>query len=218
MEEVDGEGAFPAAKDLVACAGGAYEPEELLQTERLILSALHWRVHVVTPMHHVQLLERHTASAAELKKRNVTESLVQLYLTFFAELTLQEQGLIGYPPALMGAAIVATTRRVLKLTPTWTDELAAFTQLSNDAVLPCHHALWEDYHRMYPTRTSAEVVLSPNSLYEFVAHAAGAKPAAADEQPLHKRAAPSEADADAPVAKKRRRVPLSKRTEVNSAQ
>jgi hypothetical protein len=110
---------------------------EIMKYEMQVMTLLHWDMQCVTPMDFVQvfvsqgvLFSNDTVlNTTGMVGEQIARSLRQ-YSEFFADLCLQEHGLLHIESLHMAAAIIAASRKALKLTREWCRELEALTTLA----------------------------------------------------------------------------------------
>ena len=80
---------------------------------------------------------------------------VRKYADFFAELCLQEYTFQQYLPSVMGAAVVAASRRAVKIDPIWSDELAQLTGYNERQIFKAYKHLYQYYMVSFPSAPHA---------------------------------------------------------------
>ncbi len=169
----ESESVVPSVASLKTCCGNIYTEADILSMEGTVLTELNWRLAVATPVHFLgiyvhegvvfenDIIDNMPACAKAVR-------YVRKYVDFFAELHLQEYSLQEFLPSITAAAIVACSRRAVKLEPIWNPQLEALTGYSERDIYKCYKTLYDYYLVSFPTVPSAA---SPKCIEDFEAAA-----------------------------------------------
>jgi hypothetical protein len=120
----------PELRDLVYITDKAYNKQEILEMETMILNALEYKLTVPTI---------HSFLCRYLKAAHADRTMVQLSC-YLAERSLQEYSLIKYPPSIIAASAVLIARKTLKRHP-WSPTLVKYTKYDESDLMACVHEL-----------------------------------------------------------------------------
>lgn len=130
--------------------------------ELMVLRHLNWNLNVITPIHFLKyyldegfVFERDLQAGDETFARKA-KRYAKKYADFFAELTLQEHQFQQYLPSVLAAAIVACSRRAIKLEPVWNDELEQMCHYSLDQIQPAYSHIYGHYEKTFPPSVKNE--------------------------------------------------------------
>jgi hypothetical protein len=150
----------------------AISKQALFEMETIVLQHLDWRLHIPTPAHFLELVahcgvvftndtvvsplagpgpDAPPASPLTYTPTNAdTVSLVRKYMSFFAELYLQESAVQHYLPSVACAAVIACSRRAVGVTPIWNALLEKTTGCREDEVYNCYAKMFDFYVETFP--------------------------------------------------------------------
>ena len=170
MEEV-----VPTISDMNRYAQRAFIPEEIQNTEVVVLNRLDWSLTTFTPLHFSSYFVSEGVLFHEdrMKGRELVDKVlkyVKRYIDFFADLCLQDYSFQKHSPSLMAAAIIMASRKALSIRPLWRSELAILTEFEQHEVAPCFDAIWKCYRKNFPNAPlpADEATSSPTGVEEMV--------------------------------------------------
>lgn len=165
------EEAIPSIDELNACANNAFSPSQIKRMEVMVLDALNWNLMVVTPLHILHYFEHCDVvcpHGTDLAMGRPCAGKARRYLTkyfsFFADLSLQEHAFQAYLPSELAAAIVAASRRALKITPVWSQRCQTITGFQAGQIDTCFRQLWKVYETNFPQAANGETSDSPTTV------------------------------------------------------
>lgn len=171
-EELDPK--VPAIADLNECSNDAYTPELIKEMEVMVLNHLQWSLDAITPLHFLHLFltqgitfEKDIVDGKPFTKK--AARYVKKYVTFFADLCLQDHGFLQYPPSILAAAIIAASRRAVKVDPIWNDSLQALTKYKEKHIYPAYKHIYNHFEATFPA--SQPNASSPIAVQQFEARA-----------------------------------------------
>ncbi|XP_066535660.1 cyclin-J [Hoplias malabaricus] len=115
----------------------------LLHMELLLLETIHWNLYLPTAAHFIEYYLSIAVSETDLHDDwpMVCMEKTMLYMTkyadYFLEVSLQDHAFLRFTPSLVAAACVASSRIVLRLSPTWPSRLQRLTAYTWEQLLPC---------------------------------------------------------------------------------
>ncbi|KAJ8359811.1 hypothetical protein SKAU_G00163360 [Synaphobranchus kaupii] len=121
--------------------------QSLLHMELLLLETFQWNLYLPTAAHFVEYYLSITVHESDLHGGWPVASLEKTgmymakYADYFLEVSLQDQVFLNYAPSLVAAACVASSRVVLRLSPTWPSRLQCLTVYSWDHLSACTERL-----------------------------------------------------------------------------
>ncbi|XP_068658735.1 G2/mitotic-specific cyclin S13-7-like isoform X2 [Aristolochia californica] len=121
----------PEVNDFVCISDRAYNREQILCMEKLMLNKLEWSLTFPTPY---MFLVRFIKAAASDKE-------MEHMVFFFAELSLVQYSMITYCPSLIAASSVYAAHCTLRKSPLWTETLKVHTGFTEPQLIDCVKAL-----------------------------------------------------------------------------
>ncbi|XP_072533130.1 cyclin-J isoform X1 [Salminus brasiliensis] len=115
----------------------------LLHMELLLLESFHWNLYLPTAAHFIEYYLSIAVSETDLHDGwpMVCLEKTRLYMTkyadYFLEVSLQDHAFLRFAPSLVAAASVASSRIILRLSPTWPSRLQRLTAYAWEQLLPC---------------------------------------------------------------------------------
>uniref|UniRef100_A0A8C6DXF3 Cyclin C-terminal domain-containing protein n=1 Tax=Moschus moschiferus TaxID=68415 RepID=A0A8C6DXF3_MOSMO len=103
--------------------------QNLLHTELLLLETFQWKL-----LHETDLHDGWSMICLENTKLYMAK-----YADYFLEVALQDYAFLNYAPSLVAAACVASSRIILRLSPTWPTRLHRLTAYSWDFLVQWIH-------------------------------------------------------------------------------
>jgi len=137
---------IPKFKTLVESMEWRFSAAEYLEMEIRLLSEFHWDIGFPTAAHFKDYYMMEAFSARDTvdgriytdqDHRNYWFILLDKYVDYFLETSLQQESCLVFKPSLITAACIAASRFCLKIRPTWTIELQMRTCFSWGYVAPC---------------------------------------------------------------------------------
>lgn len=132
--------------------------EDMFRHEVAVLDALDMNILTYTSSYFIEywldqgaVFEDDKLDNGKLHKR--TDHYVKRYSEFFSELSQQELSFRKYKESLMGAACLYCSRKALKLSPLWREELHVNTTYSEETIVVCARELWEYYVQNFPEKS-----------------------------------------------------------------
>ena len=172
----------PPLEDLVLYSGNRMSAREMITMELRVLGTVEYGVRSVTVAHFVHhyaeegvvyLNDSHPDRGFDADRRELNEYMVK-YCKFFAKLSLHNYALQRFPPAVLAAACVASSRLALKFGAVWRKELNDLFRIKDSSdermFLRCFDALYAFYNETFPARvTKAELGRSsPDSISQLM--------------------------------------------------
>ncbi|XP_076831007.1 cyclin-J isoform X2 [Brachyhypopomus gauderio] len=114
----------------------------LLHMELLLLETFHWNLYLPTAAHFIEYYLSIAVSETDLHDGWPMVCLEKsvLYMTkyadYFLEVSLQDHAFLRFAPSLVAAACVASSRVILRLSPTWPPRLQHLTGYTWEQLLP----------------------------------------------------------------------------------
>ncbi|XP_036403273.1 cyclin-J [Megalops cyprinoides] len=121
--------------------------QNLLHMELLLLETFQWNLYLPTAAHFIEYYLSIAVHESDLHGGWPVVSLEKTglymakYADYFLEVSLQDQAFLNYVPSLVAAACVASSRIVLRLSPTWPSRLQRLTAYSWDHLVACTERL-----------------------------------------------------------------------------
>ncbi|KAJ8248232.1 hypothetical protein GJAV_G00239830 [Gymnothorax javanicus] len=121
--------------------------QSLLNMELLLLESFQWNLYLPTAAHFIEYYLSITVHESDqhagwpVSNLEKTSLYVAKYADYFLEVSLQDQAFLNYAPSLVAAACIASSRIVLRLTPTWPTRLQRLTVYSWDHLSACAERL-----------------------------------------------------------------------------
>lgn len=139
----------PSIVQLNACTDDTYTPELIKQMEAMSLNRLKWDTNAVTPIHFLGVYLDGTLSPNELVLNfpigpaygRISYDLAS-FSEFFVDLCRQDFEFLRYLPSMIAASCVAVTRRMIKVTPIWSERLHQVTGYSDKDISYCAEHIW----------------------------------------------------------------------------
>ncbi|XP_023679887.1 cyclin-J isoform X1 [Paramormyrops kingsleyae] len=107
--------------------------QNLLNMELLLLETLQWNLYLPTPAHFIEYYlsiavhETDLHDGWPLTSLEKTGLYMAKYADYFLEVSLQDHIFLNFAPSLVAASCVASSRIVLRLSPTWPPRLQRLT-------------------------------------------------------------------------------------------
>ncbi|XP_025030437.1 cyclin-J isoform X2 [Python bivittatus] len=117
--------------------------QNLLHMELLLLETFQWNLCLPTAAHFIDYYLSIAVHESDLHDGwpmvclEKTKLYMAKYADYFLEVSLQDHAFLNYAPSLVAAACVASSRIILRLSPTWPVRLHRLTAYSWDFLLPC---------------------------------------------------------------------------------
>jgi len=165
------EDAIPTLAELNECSNNAFTIECIKAMEVDVLRALHWTINAITPIHFITLFQgrgivfQNDSFEGGPQSRSQVLKYIKKYVNFFAELSLQEYTFQQYLPSVMSAAIIAASRRAVKIDPMWNKELERLTTHSASTIFRPYHHLYVYYIESFPSAPHPATL--PPAVIEF---------------------------------------------------
>ncbi|XP_017552164.1 cyclin-J isoform X2 [Pygocentrus nattereri] len=115
----------------------------LLHMELLLLETFHWNLYLPTAAHFIEYYLSIAVTETDLHDGwpMVCLEKTMLYMTkyadYFLEVSLQDHAFLRFAPSLVAAACVASSRVILRLSPSWPPRLQRLTAYTWEQLLPC---------------------------------------------------------------------------------
>ena len=116
----------PELRDLVYITDRAYNKQEILEMENMILNTIEYKLTVPTA---------HSFLCRYLKAAHADRTMVQLSC-YIAERSLQEYSLVKYPTSVLAASTILISRKSLNRHP-WSPTLVKYTTYDEADLQPC---------------------------------------------------------------------------------
>jgi len=127
----------PKVDDFIYITANAYNREDLLKMEKMILMTLDFNLNVPSPIHFL----RRFSKAAH------SDSKVHTLGKYITELSLLDYDLLEYPPSVIAASATyisrAMTRSKTSSEPIWNDTIEHYTGYTVHEIMPCIEILNE---------------------------------------------------------------------------
>ncbi|XP_061491566.1 cyclin-J [Rhineura floridana] len=117
--------------------------QNLLHMELLLLETFQWNLCLPTAAHFIDYYLSIAVHESDLHDGwpmvclDKTKLYMAKYADYFLEVSLQDHAFLNYAPSLVAAACVASSRIILRLSPTWPARLHHLTAYSWDFLVPC---------------------------------------------------------------------------------
>ncbi|XP_048362627.1 cyclin-J isoform X2 [Sphaerodactylus townsendi] len=117
--------------------------QNLLHMELLLLETFQWNLCLPTAAHFIDYYLSIAVHESDLHDGwpmvclEKTKLYMAKYADYFLEVSLQDHAFLNYAPSLVAAACVASSRIILRLSPTWPVRLHRLTAYSWDFLVPC---------------------------------------------------------------------------------
>ncbi|KAL4197439.1 hypothetical protein AMTRI_Chr04g251180 [Amborella trichopoda] len=118
---------LPALEDFLVISDRAYTRDDVLKMEKSMLNTLQFKMSVPTPF----VFMKRFLKAAE---SDIKLEMMSFYLM---ELSMVEYRMLKFSPSLLSAAAVYTGRRILRLSPLWSNTLKSHTTYTEDKLQEC---------------------------------------------------------------------------------
>jgi cyclin A len=154
------EESVPTITELNYSTDNTYTTEDFIQMETTILSQMSWVINEVTPAHFLGLLlsccvsDKDTIHGISLQNFNLVKTDVTKSSTFFVDMCRLEQASLEFLPSVIAASALFLSRRILKLTPTWSDSLIELSRYRSDDLNDCVDYIWRIYLQNFLTNTA----------------------------------------------------------------
>ncbi|XP_054688600.1 cyclin-J isoform X6 [Grus americana] len=107
---------------------------------RLCPAARHLAVYLLDlfmDRYDISIQQLHVVALSCLLLAKKTKLYMAKYADYFLEVSLQDHAFLNYAPSLVATACVASSRIILRLSPTWPTRLHHLTAYSWDFLVPC---------------------------------------------------------------------------------
>ncbi|KAK2098729.1 hypothetical protein P7K49_024180 [Saguinus oedipus] len=117
--------------------------QNLLHMELLLLETFQWNLCLPTAAHFIEYYLSEAVHETDLHDGwpmiclEKTKLYMAKYADYFLEVSLQDYAFLNYAPSLVAAACVASSRIILRLSPTWPTRLHRLTAYSWDFLMQC---------------------------------------------------------------------------------
>ncbi|KFP72116.1 Cyclin-J, partial [Acanthisitta chloris] len=117
--------------------------QNLLHMELLLLETFQWNLCLPTAAHFIDYYLSIAVHETDLHDGwpmvclEKTKLYMAKYADYFLEVSLQDHEFLSYAPSLVATACVASSRIILRLSPTWPTRLHHLTAYSWDFLVPC---------------------------------------------------------------------------------
>ncbi|XP_062987677.1 cyclin-J [Elgaria multicarinata webbii] len=117
--------------------------QNLLHMELLLLETFQWNLCLPTAAHFIDYYLSIAVHESDLHDGwpmvclEKTKLYMAKYADYFLEVSLQDHAFLNYAPSLVAAACVASSRIILRLSPTWPARFHRLTAYSWDFLVPC---------------------------------------------------------------------------------
>ncbi|NXD36364.1 CCNJ protein, partial [Copsychus sechellarum] len=117
--------------------------QNLLHMELLLLETFQWNLCLPTAAHFIDYYLSIAVHETDLHDGwpmvclEKTKLYMAKYADYFLEVSLQDHEFLNYAPSLVATACVASSRIILRLSPTWPTRLHHLTAYSWDFLVPC---------------------------------------------------------------------------------
>jgi len=128
---------------------------DIMKYEVQVMHHLNWDLQGVTPMEFIQFFVSQgiTYNNDIINSSNPNEQnakSLRQYSEFFADLCLQEYEFINADPLILAAGVIAASRKVLKFSKIWTNELEALTTIMQNEAESCASIILNYYEKLFP--------------------------------------------------------------------
>ncbi|XP_066549616.1 cyclin-J isoform X1 [Amia ocellicauda] len=117
--------------------------QNLLHMELLLLETFQWNLYLPTAAHFIDYYLSIAVHEGDLHDGwpmvclEKTRLYMAKYADYFLEVSLQDHVFLNYAPSLVAAACVASSRIILRLSPSWPTRLHRLTAYSWDLLVAC---------------------------------------------------------------------------------
>ncbi|XP_051503905.1 cyclin-J-like isoform X3 [Myxocyprinus asiaticus] len=117
--------------------------QALLHMELLLLETFQWNLYIPTAAHFIEYYLPVAVNETDLHDSwpmtcmEKTMLYMSKYADYFLEVSLQDHAFLGFVPSLVAAACVASSRVILRLSPTWPPRLQRLSAYTWEQLLPC---------------------------------------------------------------------------------
>ncbi|XP_041117401.1 cyclin-J-like [Polyodon spathula] len=117
--------------------------QSLLHMELLLLETFQWNLYLPTAAHFIDYYLSIAVHETDLHEgwpmacSEKTRLYMAKYADYFLEVSLQDHVFLNYSPSLVSAACIASSRVILRLSPTWPTRLHRLSAYSWDLLIPC---------------------------------------------------------------------------------
>ncbi|KAM8739388.1 cyclin-J [Acanthopagrus schlegelii] len=119
----------------------------LLHMELLLLETFQWNLYLPTAAHFIEYYLSIAVHEGDLHDGwpmtclEKTKVYMAKYADYFLEVSLQDHVFLCFAPSLVAAACVATSRLILRLSPTWPPRLQCLAGYTWENLVPCAEKL-----------------------------------------------------------------------------
>lgn len=141
LEETDD--LIPKASTLNSYLDNPYKLHEFMQMELVLLEFFHWDLLMPTAAHFADYYSVYAISATDLfsgqkiKSLPAAKQLVEKYINYFLDISLQDHLFLKFPPSLVATSCIAAARVCLILSPMWPMSLQKLTQYRSEQLASC---------------------------------------------------------------------------------
>ncbi|XP_051508345.1 cyclin-J isoform X2 [Myxocyprinus asiaticus] len=117
--------------------------QALLHMELLLLETFQWNLYLPTAAHFIEYYLPVAMNETDLHDgwpmacMEKTMMYMSKYADYFLEVSLQDHAFLRFVPSLVAAACVASSRVILRLSPTWPPRLQRLSAYTWEQLLPC---------------------------------------------------------------------------------
>merc|ERR1712048_62418 len=167
----------PSLYRLSKATNKLYSPMSFKPMEIKLLNLLNFRLKVALPCDFISYfigekdcifaddsLDEHT----NFHKHEQSQIYLNKFATFFLDLCCQNYKFYNYLPSMMAFAVIIASRRALRITPYWNDELTSVCRHTPSQVLECFNALWNEYRRKFPDDAKKAELYQPHGLDHYI--------------------------------------------------
>ncbi|XP_043111316.1 cyclin-J [Puntigrus tetrazona] len=115
----------------------------LLHMELLLLETFQWNLYLPTAAHFIEYYLPVAVNETDLHDgwpmvcMEKTMLYMSKYADYFLEVSLQDHAFLRFVPSLVSAACVASSRVILRLSPTWPPRLQRLSAYAWEQLIPC---------------------------------------------------------------------------------
>lgn len=132
--------------------------------EIAILNHLNWKANIITSKafltHFTALGILESTDTTRPSRTSRSQTLIKLnkYTYFFCEMCLQEYRFNKYKPSRLAAAIIAAARKILRISPIWTPNLAEMTMASYKDIENVVGKILKYFAELFPKRAETKLI------------------------------------------------------------
>jgi len=155
----------PALREAYNLCQGIYSIDLFKKSEGYILEQLDWNLRVITPyqfVHHY-ISKGCIFSSDQTAFPNVDADILRYlrrYAECFVNLSLDNYELNQYTSHIVACAAIASTRKLLGISPFWNAELQELTGTNWETIEPCFNDLYSRFESSFPELVDLSKVLA----------------------------------------------------------